>query len=304
MATSSFSRNLANLLVGLSRGSKRLEPYSKHFRSGLGYGVFRFEQSFFLADGRTCHPDAILTSATRSTALVLEWTTTTEVGTRKKEQIDKYVAVTQSDLVTNAGVKREECGQHDCMLILQPQAVAPYATYLNAQSHALPILAFAEDETGFYLKLAGGAIKDGPTHAFFEKGVTGRFIPTFWVKFALDEISEEDLVDSVISGIVQRITRGPQSFRVRDFAKGLTPVWSQLSKEVQGRISTVTGAILAALSNSEDLSPLLKRASPGPGWTVIGLAQFQRRAAFYHNRLELFRNRTKKESPLQPTLFD
>lgn len=304
MAISFFSKDLANLFAGLSRGSKRLEPFSKRFQGKLGYAVFKFEQAFYISSGAQCHPDGILTSSVRATSLVLEWTASATVTPRKQQQIQNYAAITQSDLVRFAGIMKSEASLHDGVIIVLPHAVSDYASYITSNSLGLPVLQFSADETGFSLELAQGGFKDDHTHSFFEDGVRGKTIPAFWVKFALDSIHEEDLVDSVIARVVQRIIRGPRTFGTAEFARSLVPVWEQLSLDTQKRISTLTGALLSQLSRAQGISTLVSKDPSSTTWTVAGRDVFQSRVSYYHHRLQMFKDEIRGADALQPSLFD
>lgn len=263
-----FSLLLSNLFIGLCKGSRILQNYSKVFNNDLGYEIFKFEPSFTSSAGRV-NPDVIIISDKVKNTLIVEWTEASSVGDDKMNQLNRYSKITNNDLVNVAAIPITSVQTYDTMLIVLPDSFINFDSFLKSRHIEFPILTFEIQTDQYFLDKRSSSFRENKTNEFFTNGIKIQRIPLHYLPIQLDQISIQSIVTFVVRHLISLIIKGVPEFSIEEFCEGYIPVWKFIDLVKQSQIKKVTKKVLSDLIKKPiGANILIRIVENPPRWEI------------------------------------
>ena len=278
MASISLSKALLNLFIGLCKQSPALRPHSENF-SNLGYKPWAIEQRIKLETGREVCPELILSSSWERNSLVFEWTESSYPNS-KDDQFHRYASVTADDLMNGAAaVPAAAAEKHDITLVVLEEHLSNFAAFLEDQAHGFPLLGCAMNGVGLALSKNGVSFSTDETEQFFGQGLSFQRVPTGYMDFSPERISETEIAATVATHVYERFTRGNEAFTVHDFCPTCFNEWAIFGVEKQKELKVMTRRVLLQLGRFEVGGiKIVQRIQRSPSkWRVGNAGDYQAR---------------------------
>ena len=296
----------SNLLIGLTKGLKRLQPYSIEFQKNLGYKLFRFEQKirYIKNGGGTIHPDCIIISEKLNHTIIFEWTNNPDPEI-KQDQFRRYGNVEAADLIDNAAVPPNCCNNYSmAIVIFNNDGNDNYVDYFHQNAILYPLL-FFENHSDVTLEKIKNKFLEKNTEKFFNRGIklNIRNIPLHYLPFSLNNITHSELVAPVIQSLVGFIVKEEKvSVSCDEICEDILPLWKYLSFSKKKEIRDKVKELIRSLSRDTETRSLIERdqTKERASWKLNTIEFFQH-IIKYQNELNNFINEIQG-NPMQPLL--
>lgn len=276
----SISSVMPNLLLGLCKGSKILEPYSKTFKSKLGFQVFRFELSFLLTSNERITPDAIISSLQVGNTVVFEWTGSLD-PLQKQQQLIKYSHVTTADLENNAAVPKQAVQNIDIAIVIKKDALAAFSKdkFVSNNSFPLLILDIGSDEILFQKAVNNFKVEN--VDEFFSEQMIFRRIPRY-IPIPIDSPNPQEIVTLLVREITSALVTGKQEVSLEEICSGFIPAWKYIDKGKQKVIADKVKELVIQLINEPFCSSIIRKKSGTPNTWELSPNEFKQFTRSYH----------------------
>jgi len=281
---SSISYIMPNLLIGLCKSSKYLQPYSTIFHEQLGYDFFRLELLFQLSSRNRISPDAILISTKLENTLLFEWTEAVEVSSRKQNQQDHYANVTSSDLANFAAVPAIAAKTFDIVLTLRPSAIANFQSNLSSNSRTFPILELDQQDLVVILSKVANSFQVAQTDDFFIRSIRFERLPRY-IPFSLETNQPREMVPFVIQHLVSLLVKREIVVSLPDFCKGFIPAWDLIGREKKSELSGTAKGLINDLVRKRWGSQLAQREGDNPPTWALAPDVFKKNSKGFRKQL-------------------
>lgn len=280
---------MPNLLLGLSKNSIQLKPYSTFFHEQLGYEIFSLELKFTLSSKDRIQPDAILYSLKQGNTLVMEWTEAKEVTQRKHNQNNHYASVTSADLANFAAVPTSATRSFDIVLVVRPEATTSFFEDISKNNQHFPILELSDDGETILIQKKYNHFSIEPTDTFFSEGLRidhnhqPRYIP-----FSLETNQPRDLAPFVVQHLVSLLIKNVDLVSLQDFCQGMISPWEIIGIEKQSELSKLIKALINDVSHKKWGSQILHpHREKVPTWELYPIV-FKKNQRYFKKMLSAF----------------
>ena len=239
--------HMTNLFIGLFSSHLLLRPYSTSIGK-LGYGIHSIEPSF-LSEDRTINPEAIVCSERQRHTLLTEWTSSNTLSYEKREQILRYLRVSENDLKENAKVKSEACSSHSVWLTVPPSSLQSFGEIIKYTNSRLLLCSFARSPAGEYcVSFSAGSVLDNKLQAILNQTMQFRRVPEGYITIPLENLRDTRFSDGVIQQVVTFLVRENSQFTVEDICKSMIGIWISLSGIKKKSITRAVKRVMKGLS--------------------------------------------------------
>ena len=264
MASSSLSKILPNLFIGLCKRNRLLEPYAEQF-SGMGYEPWAIDEQVRTESGRETRPDMILCSTKIGNTILIEWTDAT-VPDNKQDQFERYSEIKAGDLTTSmAALPPAAVITHDVSVAAHKAYSQAFSDFLEQNGHNFPTLGCQLNGSGITITMEGVGFGESQTNRFFQNGISVNRVPTGYMTFTADQFTDADVAQQIASHVYQRFIQDAGDFNVNEFCPICYDAWPIFSTVIQGRLRNITRNVLLLLAQYPCANVhLIRRISTNP----------------------------------------
>ena len=297
MNNHSFSLLLQNLLIGLSKGSRILRPYSTEFHSRLGYNLFQIEASFRMTHGGRSAPDLLFKSELVGNTFLVEMTQEHSISDHKKDQLQRYSKLTKEDLTVTLAVPPQAVNSFNTCIIVCMEALSSYQNHIISSNYNFPLITFniiSEPIREYELKLEYNSFNQPNTQEFFHKGIKLRRIPMHFIEFPIDDPNLSALVSYIVRHILTLVLKSIETITVEEFCADYIKVWPFIGDAKKKNLIKKTREVLNYLHRTEIGRLLISRVTHAkiPTWDIIADAnEVRRNIKSIRKRLQDFINK-------------
>lgn len=280
----SFNLQLLNLMIGLFKDHPFYRPISSEIKS-LGYYLSGIERTFHVGRRETT-PEIMVSSAISGHTIMVESTFQNSLNNSKKNQIENYLRVSQTELSGSAGLPSTDCFVNTTWVIVRDSAIENYKVIDSWQKNNGFILsAFNPNaSSGFLLKQAYGSFVDNNLDLLLKPQVNFPRIYQGYVTIPTDNLQIEYLVQPTMQLLVSFIVRNKYEFNIEDIAKGLIPIWNEFSSEKRKGVLTGLDRLFSTLKHKQYTENMLQRV-PGIDKQWVILMENDKSSQYNQNRL-------------------
>jgi hypothetical protein len=269
MVRKSFDLALTNFIIGLSKGSRLLSPYSTQFRA-LGYSKLYLFPSFTSASHR-CVPDSLLSSRTEANTLILEWTNSSTVNKDNADQFGRYSRITSTELVNQAGIPASQCKTSDFLLTVTPDGMNAHAVWLASNKANVHLTVFSTpkgiEKDYYFQKRSTSLLSSTRLEALLSNGIKVSRIPTY-IPFPIEHIGAKNTADAALTWLQSELLIGSSKFTTEDLCKKHFKLWGVLSTEKQRSLMNAVRKILKEFIVASSKMGLLEADSKADLWSI------------------------------------
>jgi hypothetical protein len=281
-----------------------LRPYSTKFREELGYDLSVFEVRFAMLAGGISNPDAIVLSQKVHNTLLIEWTEAKNIQS-KEEQLERYSRIGSTDLTDILGLPPDATSNFNVVLILKKTTVGSFRKFLEDNGWIFPILSFESQANNYSLEKAANSFSEIKTDDFFSAGINVSRIPTRYLPFSLEDVSEKAVVSFIVQHLLHLALQEEREFTISKFCSGYIPVWQFIAVHKQRHIRDVTRRLLRKLYGTSVGKRLLIEVSTDPTiWQVQDIQTLRPKIRSLRTELNQFIDRMKHNIQLEFDLDD
>lgn len=276
MENSSLGQALANLLIGLTKGARSLEPYASEFKE-LGYRPHLMDKPFSIGDSMVS-PDIALCSETVGNTMLVDWQEG-GLSDRKASQASRYARITTNNITFGAAVPAAAAVTHGVTIMAPSGKCQEVVDFVAENEYGFSVVACDHDGNAVTLVSRGGSFSEPTTDAFFSRALTFEDVPSSYVPFPPEHFKYEHVVAPLAVHAFTRVVAGSADFRVPEFCETcFVDVWHIMSKDAKRKMEKHAKTVLLHLAGyTISNQRLVYRVKQKP--TVFGVVDLKKNRA-------------------------
>ena len=205
-----FNLGMINVFVGLLKNHRFLRPYSTKIIQ-LGYNLYKIEPSFYsLNSDRRVNPEAIAISEFQQHTLLTEWTTAKTINEKKKEQLQRYKCINNTDLTDFAQITLPAAKECSVLVAVQPESIDEFRQFtdqLDKEKILLCSFSYFQEEKKYKIIFHSGNLLDEKLSYILKNNLVFDRIPSGYITFPLDDFQHPYFKDSILQQLLSFIAK-------------------------------------------------------------------------------------------------
>lgn len=251
MEKDSFNLLVTNLFIGLLKAHPSLMPAAKELPA-LGYKLLAVESSFHATGGRV-NPELLAGSEKQSHTFLAEWTAG-EDAESKRDQIIRYLAVTETDLIEKAFLPAAVASTNSLVVVIREEAMTSFAEMFNQKPfvnrrNRLCLSTFSYDKAkGYELRYDSGDVADAELSKFLKAGFVVQRIPRGYMRVLVSDLNNKTLLLPVVQSLASMVVkRKIGDFTAAELCEQLYDVWALFDASKRASIAKSVNRLLRSL---------------------------------------------------------